>query len=91
MAYRIELLDSAERDLAALDPPVARRIIQYLLSRVSVLEDPRTIGEPLVGSRLGNFWRYRVGDYRVIADIDDALILVLVVHIDHRKQVYRRT
>ncbi|MGD0838481.1 MAG: type II toxin-antitoxin system RelE/ParE family toxin [Polyangia bacterium] len=54
------------------------------------LEDPRSIGEALRGSRLGGLWKYRVGDYRIVAKIEDQLIRILVVRIGHRREVYRK-
>lgn len=89
MAWRIELSDLAQRDLRDLDRGDAQRILRFLQDRVSALEDPRSIGEALRGARLGQFWKYRVGDYRVIADIEDRRLLILVVRIGHRRQVYR--
>ncbi|MBI4829843.1 MAG: type II toxin-antitoxin system RelE/ParE family toxin, partial [Nitrospinae bacterium] len=60
-----------------------------LVERVAVSSDPRHHGEPLKGSRFDRLWRYRVGDYRVICQIRDAALVILVVRIGHRKQVYR--
>ncbi len=56
--------------------------------RLANLDDPRTLGHALTGSRLGELWRYRVGDYRVVARIEDKLLTVLVVQIGHRREVY---
>jgi mRNA interferase RelE/StbE len=89
MAWRIELSAQALRNLDALDRQVARRILTYLHERVARLEDPRSVGEALKGSRLGEFWKYRVGDYRVISRIEDGELLVLVVRIGNRREVYR--
>ena len=58
--------------------------------RLSVLDDPRSIGEPLKGSRLGDFWKYRVGDYRIISNIEDRALRILVVKIGNRREVYRK-
>jgi mRNA interferase RelE/StbE len=63
MAWKIELDSAAERDLDKLDPQAAKRILAFLHDRVASLDDPRSIGEALKGSRLGEFWKYRVGDY----------------------------
>ena len=90
MAWRLELDPAAERELAALDPQVARRIVAFLHGRVAQLEDVRSIGEALKGSRLGEFWKYRVGDYRVIAKIEDQVMRILVVRIGNRREVYRK-
>ena len=89
MAWRIEFDDKAKKDLAALDKTVAKRITAFLRERVSGLDDPRSIGEALKGSRLGIYWKYRVGDYRVIANIEDGALRILVVRIGNRREVYR--
>ena len=89
MAWKVELDPGAERELDKLDPPVARRILAFLYERVAQLEDPRSIGQALKGSRLGEFWKYRVGDYRIIASIEDSALLILVVRIGNRREVYK--
>ena len=89
MAWRIELDDAAKKDLAKLDKPVAKRITAFIRERLAVLDDPRSIGDALKGSRLGNLWKYRVGDYRIIADIEDGALKILVVKIGNRRAVYR--
>ena len=90
MAWRIELDESAKKDLAKLDKPVAKRIVAFLRERLAQRDDPRSLGEALRGSVLGEFWKYRVGDYRIIASIEDQRLLILVVRIDNRREVYRR-
>ena len=70
MAHNVELSESADRELGKLDVPQAKRILKFL-QRIAKLDDPRSIGEALHGSRLGEFWKYRVGDYRLICKIDD--------------------
>lgn len=89
MAWRIEIDDKAKKDLAGLDKSVAKRITAFLRERVSTLDDPRSIGEALKGSRLGAFWKYRVGDYRVIASIEDGALRILIVRIGNRREVYK--
>lgn len=89
MAWRIEFDRAAERELGKLDPQVAKRILLFLHERVAQLEDPRSIGEALKGSRLGDFWKYRVGDYRLISHIEDGALRILVVKIGNRREVYR--
>lgn len=89
MAWKVELDEAAERDLDKLDPQISRRILKFLYTRVAKLDDPRGIGEALRGSRLGNFWKYRVGDYRVICDIQDRQVLVLVLRVGNRREIYR--
>ena len=77
MAWRIEFEDTALKELAKLDKQVARRILTFLRERVAVLDDPRSVGEALKGSRLGEFWKYRVGDYRIITNIEDGVMRIL--------------
>lgn len=89
MAWKIELDPGAVRELDKLDPQIARRILNFLFERLAVLEDPRSIGEALRGARLGALWKYRVGDYRVIANIEDSALTILVVRIGNRREVYR--
>jgi mRNA interferase RelE/StbE len=88
MVWRIEFLPAAEKELAKLDRSVAQRILAFLDQRVRVAADPRSIGEALVGGKLGAFWKYRVGDYRLIVSIEDQRVLVNVVRVAHRSAVY---
>lgn len=90
MAWRIELDPAAVRELDKIDPQIARRILAFLHGRVAELDDPRNIGEALKGSKLGEFWKYRVGDWRIIASIEDDALRILVVRIGHRREVYRQ-
>ena len=90
MAWKVELERAAERDLDNIDPQVARRILAFLYDRVAKLDDPRSIGEALKGSKLGDFWKYRVGDYRIISSIEDGALCILVVKIGNRREVYRQ-
>ncbi len=89
MAWKIEYTGSAERELKKLDKPTARRILDYMDNQVAKLDDPRSVGKALTGE-LGAFWRYRVGDYRVICDIKDCEITVMVLRVGHRREVYER-
>lgn len=89
MVWKIEFDPAAERELDKLDPQIARRILTFLRSRVAVLDDPRSIGEALKGSKLGEFWKYRVGDYRIISNIEDSTLQILIVRIGNRREVYR--
>lgn len=90
MAWRVELADSAAKQLRKLDPQIAKRILTFLRDRVTLLDDPRSIGEALRGKELGDFWKYRVGDWRIIADLDDGVMLITVVRIGNRREIYRR-
>jgi mRNA interferase RelE/StbE len=89
MAYNVELSESAERKLGKLDASQAKRILNFLHQRVAKLDDPRSIGAALHGSRLGEFWKYRVGDYRLVCKIEDDRLIVLVLRVGHREEIYR--
>jgi mRNA interferase RelE/StbE len=89
MAWSIKLSPASEKQLDRLDPQVARRLLSFLYDRVSLLDNPRSIGEALKGTELGDLWKYRVGDYRIIASIEDQLVRILVVRIGNRREVYR--
>lgn len=88
MAWTIDYLTSVKRELRKLDRQVASRIVEYMDGRVAALENPRTLGAALVGSK-SQLWRYRVGDYRIVCEIHDARLIVLVVRIGHRSDIYR--
>ncbi len=90
MAWRVEVAASAAKQLRKLDPQVATRILTFLRDRIAPLDDPRSIGEALRGRELGDFWKYRVGDWRIIADIEDGVLLITVVRLGNRREVYRR-
>jgi mRNA interferase RelE/StbE len=89
-SWEIDLAASAKRDLRKLDPQVAKRVLNFLNDRIAKLDNPRGLGKVLLGPELEDYWRYRVGDWRIIADIDDDNQRILVAHIDHRRKVYRR-
>ena len=89
MAWRIELSARGLKNLGQLDPQTRQRVLKFLRERLAKLDDPRSIGDALQGSKLGAFWKYRVGDYRIIADIQDAAVCVLVVRVGNRREVYR--
>ena len=89
MAWKIEFDPLADREIDRLDPEIARRIVKFLHGRLAKLDDPRSIGAALTGPRFGEFWKYRVGDYRVIARIEDKILRILVVKIGNRSVVSR--
>ena len=89
MVWQIKLDATAKKDLAKLDKPVAKRITTFLRERLSSLDDPRSIGEALSGAKLGAFWKYRVGDYRIITSIEDGALRILVIRVGNRREVYR--
>ena len=90
MPWTVEFDAAAAKELRKLDPPVARRIVVFLRERLAPLADPRSIGEVLRGDEFGEFWKYRLGDYRVVARIVDRRLIVIVVRIGHRRDVYRK-
>lgn len=89
MPWAIEFSETALRQIEKLDKPVWLRIRKFLNERVAKLENPRSIGEALHGPTLGDFWKYRVGDYRLICSIEDTRFVVLVLRIGNRREVYR--
>lgn len=90
MAWRVEFAKGAQKDLSSLDAPAQERILRFLAARIENRDDdPRTLGEALRGPVVGRYWKYRVGDYRVICDLHDAMLLVLVVRVGRRREVYR--
>jgi mRNA interferase RelE/StbE len=89
MAWRIEIDAAAQRELAKLDKSIARRVLKFLYQRVGQLDDPRKIGERLQGT-LSEFWKYRVGDYRLICSLDNQQLVVLVLRVGHHREIYKR-
>ncbi|MDE2382982.1 MAG: type II toxin-antitoxin system RelE/ParE family toxin [Alphaproteobacteria bacterium] len=90
MGWKIDFTSDANRDLKRLDPQTRARILRFVADRLAQLDNPRDIGEALHGAELGKYWKYRVGDYRIIASIQDKLITIVVVSIGNRREVYRR-
>lgn len=88
MAWAVEFVPEALKELKKLGRAVAARIAATLETRIAVLEDPRSLGAPLKGEH-GGFWRWRIGDYRIVARIEDERITILVVRVAHRREVYR--
>lgn len=88
MAWTIDYAETAKGQLRKLDKQTARRILDFMDERIAVTENPRSTGKALSGP-LGSFWRYRVGDYRVICDIQDGALRVLVVQLGNRREIYR--
>ncbi|MGC8491984.1 MAG: type II toxin-antitoxin system RelE family toxin [Syntrophobacteraceae bacterium] len=87
MVWRIEFDEPAKKELARLDRQVQVQIQRFLRERIATEEDPRRFGGSLRGN-LSGFWKYRVGDYRIVAEIREEEVLVLVVRIGHRSKVY---
>lgn len=87
MAWRIEIDKDVQREMRRLDRQVAKRITAKL-REISQLDDPRSMGKGLTGN-LSGLWRYRVGDYRIVCDIEDGVLVILVVDVAHRSKVYK--
>jgi mRNA interferase RelE/StbE len=85
--WTIEFDERAQRDLSKLDKPAAKRIRRFLEDRIAPSQDPRAFGKPLQHNLAGK-WRYRVGDYRILCNIEDDKLIVLVVEVGHRRYVY---
>lgn len=88
MAWKIEYAETPKKQLRKLDKSAARRIVDFMDERIAPLDDPRELGKALKGS-LGDLWRYRVGDCRVLCDIQDGVLTVLVLQIGNRREIYR--
>ena len=88
MAWTVEFVPAAAKELKKLGRTEAARIIATLETRIASLDDPRSLGSALTGE-LGGLWRWRIGDYRVVARIEDERITILVVRVAHRREVYR--
>ena len=88
MSWTVEYTETALAQLRKLDKRTARRIVDYMDDRVAALDDPRSLGKALTGP-LGKLWRYRVGNYRVICDIQHGVLGILVVRVGSRDKVYR--
>lgn len=89
MSWNINYTDTAKKQLKKLDRQVALRIVDFMDERIAGLDDPRSTGKALTGLLLGAYWRYRVGEYRIICDIQDGVLCVLVIEVDNRKEVYK--
>ncbi len=88
MVWTIDYTDTAKLQLRKLDKQMARRIVDFMDERIAGQEDPRRTGKALTGP-LGGFWRYRVGDCRLICDIQDGVLRVLLVQVGNRRQICR--
>ena len=87
MVWTINYSDRALKSLRKMDKQNARRIVDFMDLRIAVAADPRQSGKPLKGE-LGEFWRYRVGDYRILCEILDNELVILAATIGHRREVY---
>ena len=88
MAWTVEFQLTAQKQIRELDPPIQHRILSYFRTRVLAAEDPRQLAKALTGDK-GGLWRYRIGDYRAICKIEDDRLVVLVLAVEHRRDIYR--
>jgi mRNA interferase RelE/StbE len=88
MIYRLETTQKFDKQLKKLDKVSQKQIAEYLQKNIHDTENPRAFGKSLKGNRSG-LWRYRVGDYRIICDIQDEKCIVLALETAHRKDIYR--
>ncbi len=89
LAWQIEFDPDALKELKRLDRPVQIRLVAFLRDRLAPLDDPRSLGEALSGARLGSYWKYRVGDWRIVCDIQDQRVVVRVLRLGNRRELYR--
>lgn len=89
MAWNIELSPEFRKNLAKIGAEEAKRILKFLYERLRPLDTPRSIGEPLKGSQFSGLWRYRVGDYRILCEIQDEKVSILAVQVGHRREIYK--
>lgn len=89
MNWKIEFDAKAKEQLLNLDKQAQKRILSLLEDRILTKDNPRSLGSPLRG-KLSNFWKYRVGDYRLICKLEDGLLLLIVISVGHRKEIYKK-
>lgn len=89
MTWNINYAASVKKDVQKFDVSTRKRLKNFIEDRLAKMENPRTIGGALTGSKLGQFWKFRVGDYRIISEIQDKTLTILIIEIGHRKEVYR--
>ena len=87
MIYRVEFTERALKDLKKLDRPTTALILGWVRKNLENCENPRRHGKPLSADRAGE-WRYRVGDYRLLATIGDGKVTILVLNVGHRRDIY---
>jgi len=89
MVWKIRYTKTAQKNLDKLPLEITKRIFNFLEKRILILENPRNTGEALKGNLLKKYWKYRVGNYRIITEIKDKELIILVISIGHRKEVYK--
>lgn len=88
MVWTIKYTETAKKQLKKLDRQTARRVIEYMDEHVATRDDPCSTGKALTGP-LGGLWRYRIGDLRVICDVQNGALMILVIELGNRREVYR--
>ena len=88
MPWKVEITPDASAELKKIGAAEAQRVLKFLFKRIHGKENPRETGEPLKGN-LREFWRYRVGDFRLFCRLEDSIVTVFVVHVGHRREVYK--
>ncbi len=88
MAWTVEYAETVRKQLRKLEKSLARRIVDFMDERVATSDDPRQVGKALKGP-LGDLWSYRVGDFRILCDIQNGKLTVLVLQVGNRREVYR--
>lgn len=89
MSWQLEFSKKADKQLSKLDPGIRKVIVSWLIKNLDGCEDPRLHGKSLKGN-LSNMWRYRIGDFRVLCDLDAGNLVILAIEIGHRCEVYKR-
>ncbi len=89
MAWKAEWDERAFKELCAIDKQTQKNILKYLKKKIQTEEDPRRFGAPLHNDLVG-LWKYRIGDYRLICSIEDNMLIVLVLRVGHRRNVYKK-
>lgn len=88
MTFRVEFTESARKDLKKLDQYTQKIILLWIHKNLEGCNDPRIHGKALTGNR-ANQWRYRIGDYRIITLIEDDKLIILVIALGHRREIYK--
>jgi len=89
LTWEIKYTESALRQLKKIDKPIARKMLDFMDERIAHIENSRSVGKNLVGPKIRPYWRYRIGDVRVICDIEDSELVILVIELGYRKEIYR--
>ncbi len=88
MKYKVLFTEKSKKQLSKLDKPTAKLITSWIMKNLQDCENPRLYGKGLTANRSGQ-WRYRVGDYRLLADIQDEKVIILIIEIGHRREIYK--